>query len=52
LNVAMDLQPFEWINPCGYPGLATVDLRSLGVQTSLSDVQDQLARALEQQLMP
>jgi lipoyl(octanoyl) transferase len=52
LNVAMDLQPFEWINPCGYPGLATVDLRSLGVQTSLSDVQDQLAHALQQQLMP
>ena len=52
VNVAMDLQPFEWINPCGYPGLATVDLRSLGVQASLPDVQDQLARALEQQLMP
>ncbi|NDC09777.1 MAG: lipoyl(octanoyl) transferase LipB [Oxalobacteraceae bacterium] len=52
LNVAMDLQPFEWINPCGYPGLATVDLRSLGVQASLSDVQDQLAHALQQQLMP
>ena len=52
LNVALDLQPFEWINPCGYPGLATIDLRSLGVNASLSDVQDQLARALEQQLMP
>ena len=52
LNVAMDLQPFEWINPCGYPGLATVDLRSFGVHASLSDVQDKLARALEQQLMP
>ncbi len=52
LNVAMDLQPFEWINPCGYPGLATVDLRSFGVHAPLSDVQDQLARALEQQLMP
>ena len=52
LNVAMDLQPFEWINPCGYSGLATVDLRSLGVQASLLEVQKQLARALEQQLMP
>ena len=52
LNVAMDLQPFEWINPCGYSGLATVDLRSLGVQASLLEVQEQLARALEQQLMP
>ncbi len=52
LNVAMDLQPFEWINPCGYSGLATVDLRSLGVKASLLEVQEQLARALEQQLMP
>ena len=52
LNVAMDLQPFEWINPCGYPGLATVDLRSLGVQAPLLEVQERLARALEQQLMP
>lgn len=52
LNVAMDLQPFEWINPCGYSGLVTVDLRSLGVKASLLEVQEQLARALEQQLMP
>jgi len=52
LNVAMDLQPFKWINPCGYSGLATVDLRSLGVKASLLEVQEQLARALEQQLMP
>ncbi|MFT4102403.1 MAG: lipoyl(octanoyl) transferase LipB [Burkholderiaceae bacterium] len=27
LNVDMDLSPFERINPCGYPGLAVVDLR-------------------------
>ena len=31
LNVAMDLEPFSRINPCGYPGLAVTDLRgSLG----------------------
>ena len=29
LNVHMDLGPFEAINPCGYPGLKTVDLLSL-----------------------
>ena len=46
LNVAMDLQPFGWINPCGYPGLATVDLRTLGVDAQLSDVQQKLANAL------
>src|SRR5436309_9736162 len=26
LNVAMDLQPFGWVDPCGYAGLRTVDL--------------------------
>lgn len=46
LNVAMDLQPFDGINPCGYPGLATVDMRTLGVKASLADVQQQLADAL------
>ncbi|MEY2661242.1 MAG: Octanoyltransferase [Pseudomonadota bacterium] len=34
LNVAMDLQPFLRINPCGYAGLPTVDLARLGVQAS------------------
>lgn len=32
LNVAMDLAPFLRINPCGYAGLRTVDLATLGVQ--------------------
>jgi lipoyl(octanoyl) transferase len=31
LNVAMDLAPFTWINPCGYSGLETVDMRTMGV---------------------
>ena len=50
LNVAMDLQPFNWINPCGYAGLATIDLQTLGVRARLDEVQDQLARALEKNL--
>jgi lipoyl(octanoyl) transferase len=33
LNVAMDLEPFSRIDPCGYPGLATVDLSTIGVST-------------------
>ena len=28
LNVAMDLEPFSRIDPCGYAGLQTVDLRT------------------------
>jgi len=46
LNVAMDLAPFSWINPCGYAGLETVDMRTLGVQAPLADVQLALVREL------
>ncbi len=46
LNVAMDLQPFSGINPCGYPGLATVDMKTLGVDAPLAEVQQKLAAAL------
>jgi lipoyl(octanoyl) transferase len=31
LNVRMDLRPYRRINPCGYPGLTTVDMATLGV---------------------
>jgi lipoyl(octanoyl) transferase len=50
LNVAMDLAPFSWINPCGYAGLATIDMRSLGVTAALADVQQALAHELVRQL--
>lgn len=50
LNVAMDLTPFSWINPCGYQGLATVDMRSLGVEAEAKDVQSALAHALTERL--
>ncbi len=29
LNVAMDLEPFSRINPCGYPGLAVTQVKDL-----------------------
>ena len=38
LNVAMDLRPFDGIDPCGHAGLSTVDLASLGVAASADDV--------------
>lgn len=50
LNVAMDLSPFSWINPCGYAGLATVDMRTMGVEAPLADVQHALAQALVRHL--
>ncbi|CAN7639232.1 lipoyl(octanoyl) transferase LipB [Pseudoduganella sp. LjRoot289] len=46
LNVAMDLAPFTWINPCGYSGLETIDMRSMGVAAPLADVQLALANEL------
>jgi lipoyl(octanoyl) transferase len=50
LNVAMDLAPFSWINPCGYSGLETVDMRTMGVIAPLAEVQRKLAAELVQQL--
>ena len=49
LNVAMDLQPFERINPCGYAGLKTVDLATLGIVADWATVADMLGRRLAAQ---
>lgn len=46
LNVDMDLSPFLGINPCGYEGLMTVDLRSCGVQATVTDVGELLQARL------
>jgi lipoyl(octanoyl) transferase len=46
LNVAMDLQPFERINPCGYAGLKTVDLATLGIVADWATVAAVLGRRL------
>lgn len=50
LNVAMDLAPFGWINPCGQPGLVTTDLRSLGIAASVAQVHATLAGHLNKHL--
>jgi lipoyl(octanoyl) transferase len=52
LNVAMDLEPFERINACGYPGLKTLDLRALGVSAQWGDVAACLARQVQRLLTP
>ncbi len=49
LNVAMDLQPFDRINPCGYAGLKTIDLATLGVVADRATVADALGRRLRAQ---
>ena len=50
LNVAMDLEPYGRINPCGYAGLQTVDLSSVGVDVPWQAVADTLARRLAARL--
>ena len=46
VNVRMDLQPFDRINPCGYPGLRSVDLASLGVSAEPGAVAERLGERL------
>ena len=50
LNVAMDLEPFARINPCGYAGLQTVDLRTLGVTATWDEAATRLAAQLRRRL--
>lgn len=52
LNVAMDLRPFDDIDPCGYPGLRTVDLATLGVHSDWDTVAGLLGRRLQARLSP
>lgn len=52
LNVAMDLAPYTWINPCGYAGLQTIDLATLGVRTDWATVAAQLGDRLAMQFQP
>jgi len=52
LNVVMDLQPFADINPCGYEGLATVDLSTIGVQASVDEVAEVVGHSLANRLCP
>ncbi|MBE7367071.1 lipoyl(octanoyl) transferase LipB [Ramlibacter pallidus] len=47
LNVAMDLEPFSRINPCGYAGLQTVDLSTIGVSTTWNEAAALLGHELE-----
>jgi lipoyl(octanoyl) transferase len=52
LNVKMDLEPFDRINPCGYAGLQSVDLFTIGVNTSWEEAADVLAHQLAALLAP
>ncbi len=46
LNVDMDLQPFQRINPCGYAGLAMTQLRDLAGPIEFAEVSARLRAQL------
>jgi lipoyl(octanoyl) transferase len=52
LNVDMDLEPFSRINPCGYAGLPTVDLSTIGVSTTWNEAAQVLGQKLGMLLAP
>jgi lipoyl(octanoyl) transferase len=52
LNVAMDLEPFSRINPCGYAGLQTIDLRTIGVSVGWQEAADVFSQKLVSYLAP
>ena len=46
LNVAMDLEPFQRINPCGYPGLTVTQMADLVAGVSVEDAGRDLVATL------
>jgi len=50
LNVAMDLSPFDAIDPCGYPGLAVTSLAEQGVRMRVEEAGEALAPILASRL--
>lgn len=50
LNVAMDLEPFKWIDPCGYRGLAVTDMRSVGFPGRKDEVMQTVLACLSSEL--
>lgn len=47
-NVSMDTTPFQWINPCGYKGLAITQIAEY-TSTDIRDVQANVISCLSQQ---
>ncbi|MDE1982241.1 MAG: lipoyl(octanoyl) transferase LipB [Betaproteobacteria bacterium] len=46
LNVDMDLAPFQFINPCGYAGLAVTRTADLGIEVPLETLERSLVEHL------
>ena len=50
VNIAMNLDPFADIDPCGYPGLAVTQLADFGVTRTVAQAGDELVPFLRRQL--
>jgi lipoyl(octanoyl) transferase len=50
INVALDLEPFRRINPCGYPGLEMTQLSQLGGPATVAACADALEPCLRRAL--
>ncbi|WP_336367215.1 lipoyl(octanoyl) transferase LipB [Marinobacter sp. C2H3] len=50
LNVAMDLEPFSRINPCGYQGMAMCQVRDAVPGVTVADIQPRLVAHLVERL--
>jgi lipoyl(octanoyl) transferase len=50
LNVSNDLEPFQRINPCGYPGLEVTSTESLGIAAPVTGLSEQLIAELAARL--
>ncbi|MBU3574342.1 lipoyl(octanoyl) transferase LipB [Polynucleobacter sp. UK-Mo-2m-Kol15] len=52
LNVSTDLSAFSRIHPCGYEGLKTVDMQTLGIKDNIGIISQTLLGHLQKQLLP
>jgi lipoyl(octanoyl) transferase len=50
LNVDMDLEPFQRINPCGYAGLQVTQCKELGIHQSPFEIAGELCGCMAAQL--
>jgi lipoyl(octanoyl) transferase len=51
LNVSTDLAAFARIHPCGYQGLRTVDMQTLGIKDNIDIISQTLLGHLQKQLI-
>ena len=50
INIAMDLTPFRYINPCGYADMQMIDLKSMGIELAMAEAKQHFVTALLAQM--